>query len=180
MTYWGTGNPGPDWNDDHRAGDNLYTDSMVALDVDTGKLKWYFQYTPHDTHDWDATQVPILADLMFRGQRRKLLLHPNRNGFFYLLDRTTGEYLMAKPYVKQTWAKGIDDKGRPMVIPDMAPTTAGWTRRTTHSLRRTGVAERWQSSEQQSAAIHGSPASTPPAGRIAGSKRCTPTPPAGC
>jgi len=125
LTYWGTGNPGPDWNDDHRAGDNLYTDSMVALDVDSGKLKWYFQYTPHDTHDWDATQVPVLADLMFRGQPRKLLLHPNRNGFFYLLDRATGEYLMAKPYVKQTWAKGIDDKGRPMVIPNMTPTEAG-------------------------------------------------------
>src|SRR5258708_11480142 len=93
--------------------------------VDTGKLKWHFQYTPHDTHDWDATQVPVLADLVFRGQQRKLLLHPNRNGFYYLLDRATGEYLMAKPYVKQTWAKGIDDKGRPVVVPNSAPTAAG-------------------------------------------------------
>lgn len=125
LTYWGVGNPGPDWNDDHRAGDNLFTDSMVALDVDTGKLKWHFQYTPHDTHDWDATQVPVLADLMFRGRQRKLLLHPNRNGFYYLLDRVTGEYLMATPYVKQTWAKGIDDKGRPIPLPDSAPTVAG-------------------------------------------------------
>ena len=91
---------------------------MVAIDVDTGKLKWYFQYTPHDTHDWDATQIPVLADLMFRGQQRKLLLHPNRNGFYYVLDRSTGEYLMAKPYVKQTWAKGIDASGRPILIPD--------------------------------------------------------------
>ena len=125
LTYWGTGNPGPDWNDDHRAGDNLFTNSMVALDVDTGKLKWYFQYTPHDTHDWDATQIPVLADLTFRGQQRKLLLHPNRNGFYYVLDRSTGEYLMAKPYVKQTWAKGIDANGRPILIPDRSPTEAG-------------------------------------------------------
>ena len=125
LIYWGVGNPGPDWNDDHRAGDNLYTDSMVALDADTGKLKWYFQYTPHDTHDWDATQVPVLADLMWRGQPRKLLLHPNRNGFYYVLDRATGEFLSATPYVKQTWAKGIDAKGRPIPIPNMTPTEAG-------------------------------------------------------
>ncbi len=125
LTYWGVGNPGPDWNDDNRAGDNLFTDSMVALDVDTGKLKWYFQYTPHDTHDWDATQVPILADLMYGGKRRQLLVHPNRNGFFYLLDRATGEYLMAKPYVKQTWAKGIDEKGQPITLPNIKPTQAG-------------------------------------------------------
>ena len=125
LTYWGTGNPGPDWNDDHRAGDNLYTNSMVAIDVDTGKLRWHFQYTPHDTHDWDSTQIPVLANLMFRGRERNLLLHPNRNGFYYVLDRATGEYLTSKPYVKQTWVKGIDDKGRPVLLPNTAPTEAG-------------------------------------------------------
>ncbi|HYM09660.1 MAG TPA: PQQ-dependent dehydrogenase, methanol/ethanol family, partial [Bryobacterales bacterium] len=125
LTYWGVGNPGPDWNDDNRAGDNLYSCSDVALDADTGKLKWYFQYTPHDTHDWDSTQVPVLADMLFRGRERKLLLHANRNGFFYVLDRLTGEYLLAKPYVKQTWAKGIDDKGRPVLVPGQGPTPEG-------------------------------------------------------
>ncbi|MBI3697922.1 MAG: PQQ-dependent dehydrogenase, methanol/ethanol family [Acidobacteria bacterium] len=125
LTYWGTGNPGPDWNGDDRGGDNLYSDCMLALDADTGKLKWYFQYTPHDVHDWDAVQVPVLADLMFRGQKRKLLLHANRNGFFYLLDRQTGEYLTAKNYVKQTWAQQIDDKGRPIRVPGTFPTPEG-------------------------------------------------------
>ena len=125
LTYWGTGNPGPDWNGDDRAGDNLYSDSMLALDVDTGKLKWYFQYTPHDVHDWDSVQVPMLADMMFRGRQRKLLLHPNRNGFFYALDRTSGEFLLAKNYVKQTWAKEIDAKGRPVRVPNTSPTLEG-------------------------------------------------------
>jgi alcohol dehydrogenase (cytochrome c) len=91
LTYWGTGNPGPDWNGDKRAGDNLYSDSVVALDPDTGKLKWYFQFTPHDVHDWDSVQVPVLADMPFRGKPRKLILWANRNGFFYVLDRITGE-----------------------------------------------------------------------------------------
>ena len=127
LTYWGTGNPGPDWNGDGRAGDNLYSDSMLALDVDTGKLKWHFQYTPHDVHDWDATQVPILLDSEFKGRKRKLLAHANRNGFFYLLDRETGEYLMAKPYVKQTWAKEIDARGRPVRLPDTFPSLEGTT-----------------------------------------------------
>jgi len=125
LTYWGTGNPGPDWNGDERGGDNLFSDSMLALDVDTGKLKWFFQFTPHDVHDWDSTETPILIDTAFRGQPRKLLLHPNRNGFFYVLDRKTGEYLMAKPYVKQTWAKEIDDRGRPVRVPETFPTIKG-------------------------------------------------------
>ena len=98
---------------------------MLALDADTGKLKWHFQYTPHDTHDWDATQIPILTDGMIRGETRKLLVLPNRNGFYYALDRVTGEYLLGKPYAKQTWAKGLDDRGRPIVIPDLAPTESG-------------------------------------------------------
>lgn len=125
LTYWGIGNPGPDWNGDDRAGDNLYSDCLLALDVDTGKLKWYFQFTPHDVHDWDASEVPVLVDGTFRGRQRKLVLHANRNGFFYVLDRQTGEFLLAKAYVKQTWAKEIDDRGRPVRVPNTSPTIEG-------------------------------------------------------
>jgi alcohol dehydrogenase (cytochrome c) len=125
LTYWGTGNPGPDWNGDNRKGDNLYSDSAVALDPDTGKLKWYFQFTPWDVHDWDSVQVPVLADVTFRGKPRKLMLWANRNGFFYVLDRVNGEYLLAKPFVKQTWAKEIDAKGRPVRAPNTLPTREG-------------------------------------------------------
>jgi alcohol dehydrogenase (cytochrome c) len=121
LVYWGTGNPGPDWNGDGRAGDNLFSDSVVALDADTGRLKWYFQYTPHDVHDWDATQTPILLD----AEGRKLLVHPNRNGFHYVLDRASGEFLRAAPYVKQTWAREIDAKGRPVRLPNTFPTHSG-------------------------------------------------------
>lgn len=123
--YWTTGNPGPDLYGDVRKGDNLYTCSDLALNPDTGELKWHFQFTPHDTHDWDANQTPMLADMDFRGKPRKVLLHANRNGFFYVLDRVTGEFLMAKPFVKQTWAKGIDDKGRPIEIPESKPSKEG-------------------------------------------------------
>ncbi len=125
LIYWGTGNPGPDYNGDVRPGDNLYSCSLLALDADTGKLKWYFQFTPHDTHDWDATQVPVLLDSTFAGRPRKLVVVPNRNGFYYVLDRQTGEFLLAKPYVKQTWAKEIDKKGRPVVNPGQEPTLDG-------------------------------------------------------
>jgi alcohol dehydrogenase (cytochrome c) len=125
LLIWGTGNPGPDWNGDVRAGDNLYSDSFVALDADTGKLKWHFQFTPHDVHDWDATQVPVLIDGEVRGRTRKLVVTANRNAFYYVLDRETGEYLHSKPYVKQTWAKGIDDKGRPVRVPNTSPTVEG-------------------------------------------------------
>jgi alcohol dehydrogenase (cytochrome c) len=125
LLYWGTGNPGPDYNGDVRPGDNLYTCSMIALDPDTGKLKWHFQYTPHDTHDWDSTQVPVLLDTTIAGRPRKVLLHANRNGFFYVLDRQTGEYLFSKPISKQTWAKEIDAKGRPVVLPNTEPTLEG-------------------------------------------------------
>jgi alcohol dehydrogenase (cytochrome c) len=114
LTYWGTGNPGPDYNDDVRAGANLYSDSVVALDADSGKLKWHFQFSPHDEFDYDAVQVPVLANMDWRSKPRKVMLWANRNGFFYVLDRATGEYLSGKPYIKLTWAKGLDDQGRPV------------------------------------------------------------------
>ena len=108
-----------------RPGDNLYTCSVVALDADTGTLKWHYQFTPHDEHDWDANQIPVLADLTIGGRARKVVMSANRNGFFYVLDRTTGEFLSAKPYIKQTWAKEIDAKGRPVELPDQRPTPKG-------------------------------------------------------
>jgi alcohol dehydrogenase (cytochrome c) len=119
--YWGTGNPGPDYNGDRRKGDNLYACSLIALDADTGKLRWHFQFTPHDLHDWDSTHVPMLVD---SGQR-KLILVANRNGFYYVLDRATGEFLRGVQYGKQTWASGLDAKGRPVRIPNMEPNTEG-------------------------------------------------------
>jgi alcohol dehydrogenase (cytochrome c) len=125
LLYWGVGNPAPDWNGKLRGGDNLYTDSVLALDPDTGALKWYFQFTPHDVHDWDCTQVPVLADAEFRGRPRQLMLWPNRNGFFYVLDRRTGEFLQATEFAKQTWAERIDAKGRPVVKPGSEPSEAG-------------------------------------------------------
>jgi alcohol dehydrogenase (cytochrome c) len=123
--FWGTSNPWPDYNDDFRAGDNLYSCSVLALDPDTGKLKWFFQFTPHDLHDWDSTQIPILLDTQFRGENRKALAWANRNGFYYLLDRTSGTFLTAKAFVKQTWAKGFDEGGRPELIPGNEPTPEG-------------------------------------------------------
>jgi len=125
LVYWGVGNPGPLWNGDNRAGDNLYTCSMLALDGDTGKMRWYFQFTPHDTHDWDSAHVPMLFDGEVGGRKRKLLGNANRNAFYYVLDRETGEFLAGRPYVKQTWAKGLTDKGRPIVIPNMEPSEKG-------------------------------------------------------
>jgi alcohol dehydrogenase (cytochrome c) len=125
LVYWGVGNPGPDWNGDSRKGDNLYACSLVALDGDTGKLRWHFQFTPHDTHDWDATHVPMLVDGEARGRMRKMIVNPNRNAFYYALDRVTGEFLGGQAYAKQTWAKGLDDKGRPIVIPDSEPSEKG-------------------------------------------------------
>jgi len=126
LVYWTTGNPWPDFYGGDRKGDNLYSCAVVALDVDSGKLKWYFQFTPHDTHDWDGQGWPVLLDLNFRGRARKLLVHPNRNGFFYVLDRVTGEFLLARPYIDElNWAKGVDPKGRPIEIPGMAPSPSG-------------------------------------------------------
>jgi len=123
--YWGTSNPWPDYNGDFRAGDNLYSCSVLALDPDTGKLKWHYQFTPHDTHDWDASQIPILLDAPFRDKQRKLIAWAARNGFYYLLDRNSGEFLLAKSFVRQTWVQGFDDKGRPQVIPGNDPTPEG-------------------------------------------------------
>jgi PQQ-dependent dehydrogenase (methanol/ethanol family) len=126
LLYWPTGNPCPDYNADERKGDNLYSCSVLALDPSTGKLKWYFQFTPNDLHDWDATETPMLVDARFRGQQRKLLLQGNRNGFFYVLDRLTGEFLLAEPFVKNlTWASGIGPDGRPKLLPGNEPTPEG-------------------------------------------------------
>ena len=117
LTYWGIGNPGPDWNPSQRKGANLYADSAVALDADTGKLKWHFQFTPNDPYDYDSVQVPVLADARWDGRMRKLMLWANRNGFFYALDRTNGEFLSGHPFVKVNWASGLDDAGRPLMTP---------------------------------------------------------------
>jgi alcohol dehydrogenase (cytochrome c) len=151
LLYWGVGNPGPDWNGDARPGDNLYTCSLVALEAKTGRLRWYFQFTPHDTHDWDANQVPVLLDAEVAGdisesggagrakdgsrlsdisgdtsgKPRRLVLLANRNAFYYVLDRTTGEFLRGVPYAKQTWAQGLDAKGRPIAFPGQEPSEKG-------------------------------------------------------
>ena len=125
LVFFGTGNPGPDYYGTVREGDNLYTASVVALDVDTGQLKWHFQFTPHDVHDWDSTQVPVLADLTIGNQPRKTMLFANRNGFFYVLDRTNGRMILAKPFVTQTWAKEISPEGRPILLPGYMPTEEG-------------------------------------------------------
>lgn len=120
------GNPYPDTDGDNRGGDNLYTDSDLALDAKTGRLRWHFQFTPHDLHDWDANQPLALIDTQFHGRERKLLLHANRNGFFYVLDRTNGKLLQASPLVKKlTWASGIGADGRPILLPNNATTPAG-------------------------------------------------------
>ena len=125
LVYWGVGNPGPDWNGDVRHGDNLYSCSLVALDANSGKLRWYFQFTPHDTHDWDATHVPVLFDAEVGGAKRKLVAVANRNAFYYVLDRVTGEFLAGRPYAKQSWAKGLDTKGRPILVGNAEPTKEG-------------------------------------------------------
>ncbi len=123
--YWGTGNPAPDWNGDARTGDNLYSCSLLAIDADTGKMKWYFQFTPHETHDWDASEPPILFDAVISGKKRKIVAQANRNAFYYVLDRETGEFLAGAPYAKQTWAKGLDAKGRPIELSNIDPSTQG-------------------------------------------------------
>jgi alcohol dehydrogenase (cytochrome c) len=123
LVYWPVGNPGPDFNGDEREGDNLYTDSILALEAKTGKLKWYYQFTPHDVHDWDAQEPPVLADTNWQGEPRKLLLQANRNGFFYVLDRVTGQLLLAKPFLKKlNWAEGIGKNGKPILkaLPEAA------------------------------------------------------------
>jgi alcohol dehydrogenase (cytochrome c) len=125
LTFWGVGNPGPDWNGDARLGDNLYSCSVVALDADTGKLKWYYQFSPHNEFDWDSTQVPVLADMQWKGSPRKVMLWANRSGMFYVIDRTTGEFLLGKPFAKVNWNTGFDEKGRPIRAPGIEPTKEG-------------------------------------------------------
>ncbi|HEV2388474.1 MAG TPA: PQQ-dependent dehydrogenase, methanol/ethanol family [Candidatus Acidoferrales bacterium] len=125
LVYWPTGNPSPSDDTSERAGDNLYSNSVLALDADTGKLRWYFQFTPNDAHDWDATQVPVLLDMNLGGRPRKLLALANRNGFFYLLDRTSGQFLLARPFAHVTWASGVGPDGKPQVLPGTAPTKEG-------------------------------------------------------
>ncbi len=126
LVYWTTGNPCPDYNGDERQGDNLYSSSVLALDPATGQRRWHFQFTPHDLHDWDASQPVLAVNATFAGGPRKLLLQANRNGFFYVLDRVTGEFLLGQPYVKKmTWASGLDAKGRPILLPNTTPTPQG-------------------------------------------------------
>ncbi len=125
LTYWGTGNPGPDWDGAARLGDNLYSCAVIALDPDTGKLAWHYQFSPHNEFDWDATQVPVLADIEFQGRARKTMLWANRNGVFYVLDRTNGQFLLGKSFVKTNWYTGFDEKGRPLRAPGIEPTKAG-------------------------------------------------------
>jgi alcohol dehydrogenase (cytochrome c) len=124
-TYWGIGNPGPDWNGDARPGDNLYSDCVVALDPDTGRLKWYYQFSPHDEFDFDSVQVPVLADMEWQGKPRKVMVWANRNGLMYVIDRTNGQFLLGKPFVKVNWMDGFDEKGRPKRVPGKVPTAEG-------------------------------------------------------
>jgi alcohol dehydrogenase (cytochrome c) len=126
LVYWPTGNPSREYNGDDRKGDNLYSDCILALDRKTGRLRWYYQFTPHDVWDWDATQTSVLVDTTWQGQARKLMLHADRNGFFYVLDRRDGTLLLATPFVKYlTWASGISRDGRPIKLPNQEPTPQG-------------------------------------------------------
>jgi alcohol dehydrogenase (cytochrome c) len=125
LLYWGIGNPNPVLAGEGRLGDNLYTCSIVALNPDTGKLVWYYQVSPHDVHDWDATQTPVLFDAEFKGKPRKLLAQASRNGFFFLLDRANGEHLVTAAFIDQTWASGVDSKGHPIPKPDATPSPDG-------------------------------------------------------
>jgi alcohol dehydrogenase (cytochrome c) len=125
LIYWGIGNPNPVHAGAGRKGDNLFTDSIVAINPDTGKMAWYYQTTPHDTHDWDSVQTPILFDGEFDGRPRKLLAQANRSGFFYLLDRTNGEHLLTAPFVQTNWSTGMDAKGRPIANPEKEPSLNG-------------------------------------------------------
>jgi alcohol dehydrogenase (cytochrome c) len=116
LLYWGTGNPNPDYYGAERRGDNLFTNSLLALDPATGTLRWHYQFTPHDTHDWDANHVPVLAEIVIGGAPRRVVMVANRNGFFYVLDRATGELLLGKPFTATTWAREIGADGRPIVL----------------------------------------------------------------
>jgi alcohol dehydrogenase (cytochrome c) len=128
LIFYGTGQPEPQWVGKQRPGDDLYSDSVVALDVDTGKLKWYFQFTSHDTHDYDALEMPVLVDAIYQGKPRKLLLQANRNGFYYVLDRMTGKFLAGTPFVsKIDWASGLDPNGKAILNPGHDPSVKGMT-----------------------------------------------------
>lgn len=118
LIYWGVGNPNPDYYGDTRPGDNLYSNSLVALNSKTGELVWHYQFTPHDLNDWDSNHMPVLADIEWQGQARRVVMVGNRNGFFYVLDRVTGELLLGKPFTATTWAREIDSDGRPIVLND--------------------------------------------------------------
>ncbi|HEY4364618.1 MAG TPA: PQQ-dependent dehydrogenase, methanol/ethanol family [Bryobacteraceae bacterium] len=139
--FWTVGNPGPDIDADVRSGDNLFSCSVLALDPATGKRKWHYQFTPNDSHDWDSTEDVVLVDRLFHGQPRKLLLHADRNGMFYVLDRTNGKFLAGTPFVRQTWNTGFDENGRPKVVP-------GWDSRPEGSIPvypSLGGGTNWQS-----------------------------------
>ena len=127
LTYWGVGNPGPDFYREQRPGDNLYSNSVVALDADTGEIRWHFQFTPDDPYDYDSVQIPVLADIERGGTLFKVMLWANRNGFYYVLDRVTGRFLTGRPFVRVNWAEGLDDSGRPVETPQPpgAPTYPG-------------------------------------------------------
>lgn len=126
LLYWGIGNPAPDFNGDIRMGDNLYTECVVALDLDTGKMKWFFQFTPHDTMDWDAVEIPVLVDAPYQGKMRKLMAHADRNGYYYLLDRVTGKFLEGRPFIHSlNWATGLTKEGRPIRVPGIEPSLKG-------------------------------------------------------
>lgn len=125
LVYWGTGNPGPDYDGTVRLGDNLYSDAVIALDADTGNLKWHFQFVPHDVNDMDSNQIPVLLDEAWKGTPRQLMLFANRNAFYYVLDRATGEFLHARQFTRQNWAKSIDARGRPVFNPEAEPSTKG-------------------------------------------------------
>ena len=116
LIYWGTGNPNPDYYGLDRQGDNLYTASIIAVDADTGTLRWHYQFTPHDLHDWDSNHVPVLADLPINGQTRKVVMVANRNGFFYVIDRVTGKLILGKPFTSTQWARELGPDGKPVVL----------------------------------------------------------------
>jgi alcohol dehydrogenase (cytochrome c) len=139
LIYWGIGNPAPDYSADVRPGDNLYTNSAIALDATSGKLAWHFQFTPHDEHDWDSAQTPILADIEIDGRKSKVLCWANRNGFYYVLDRRNGAFLSGTPFVQQNWAEGLDPAGRPVPVPARNVSATG-------RLTRPGIAgaTNWQ------------------------------------
>ena len=124
LLYWGVGNPNPDYYGGDRKGDNLYTASLIALDADSGKLRWHFQFTPHDLHDWDSNHVPVLADVTIDGRARRVVMVANRNGFFYTLDRETGEFLVGKVYTGTPWARELTKDGKPIVLTNGLATDA--------------------------------------------------------